>query len=1029
MRKTYVNKGMDDANFNNPNTYVVKDSLGRTSEVEIFEKFGAKGNANAEPIRGTYMQDIEEYLVDVGEDLTVIEDNYVDKVNGIVADANKDVVIKASDIDTSTAGFTIQESLDDINATKQDITDNALETTNKTVVGAINELEDENTIQDSQIQSLNNKFEELTSSAVLESENSTTVAMPTTLTPINMFDNKVTKTGFNPVLLDYKGTDDNNIVFKAVGDYVITFNLEARHTNASNTTITIEMYVDTVLYKTTSRTLTGDNGDAIGLNGSFTYTKLDDATPTNVYFQYKASQTNASSDYANVNVTLMAGAVVSIPNIDSDHVSVLNTGTKYDANTLSYALEDIGKKTINGKVFETGTAMSIDSFANRLTGYESGFTGARNVLLGSTGTNNNGLLIFDETDSYKIALDYDTVNEISMLELPNANIQTDSRVPNYGQVKAYSDRVTVNGNAQNADGDITTPIGGATSIDLWEEIPTTYTDINLFIKDTIDKYIAKYGNKQNIDIKMQIGDTSLVSSINDKIGESGAFVIPSTTRYDLHIETMLNSTSLQSSFNILTRVTFYEILPTGSNKFWSAYFDFDNTSGGIDVDTFTNEKGESGDAYTTLKEYQTMSIVNAGKFVEKVNNLTGSIKINFIGDSLTRGYDIVNGTDETYTDDIGGTKTTKVVATSMPERVITKLNEIHSAITWSMVNSGWSGDTAPGSANRWILDKGEDLTFIMLGTNDDSGNVIAQEYTQGIETQIRRRLRFGSAVALIMPIPRLDREEQGIRMFRNILKSLANTYNLPLLDGQEMLSQVDYTGYSDNTHLNQDGYDVLGNKIVSSLIYAQLFNEYPKIYDGSFVNRGDNNFGVVSVGSLFASANYPTFKKDDADIGLTTDPRGFVAGLEPGEKYYLGAYVEEPGMLVIPQFYTSDGAYTGYVQLLNNTQGVESIDNAYNYLNDNTMLNQESNPFNMYPRHVAPIYSDDLNYYIDKVYCRTGLINNNVNQKTLLHCAGKGWYLFEVINSTNVSISLHGLDFIKANTYWAITSQPPVAFD
>lgn len=278
----YTKKGMRDPNYANPNRYVLSQVSG--SQYDIIPYKGAKGDTGAQPINETNMEDIEDALVEIDSDLAVVESDYV----------------KHAELNL-----------------KQDITDNDLNTDDKTVVGAINEIKAEgeyhDAIQDDAIAIVNNKINALPMNGSLKNIRTTNVGIPTTFTNINMFDTKQTVTNYQPASLDYKGAAEPHIiVMKTVGDYTFDFAVEASHTNGTDTSVIIEAWVNGSLYDTATRTLVGDVNQINGLVGFFTYSKGDADTPTEIYFRFRASQGNTGANKAMINTNLLGNSAETV---------------------------------------------------------------------------------------------------------------------------------------------------------------------------------------------------------------------------------------------------------------------------------------------------------------------------------------------------------------------------------------------------------------------------------------------------------------------------------------------------------------------------------------------------------------------------------------------------------------------------------------------------------------------------------------------------------------------------------------------
>lgn len=335
MGKRYTKKNLGDPNWSKPSNYKIKQN-DAIYDVEIVPNKGVKGDISVQPFNDQNAEDIENALVSLDDDLAFIEADYINNAE---------------------------------HALKQDVTDNDLSTTDKTVVGAINEVKSEgeyhDLLQDDAIAIVNNKINALPMNGSLKNIRTSLVGIPTTFTNIDMFNTKQTVTNYQPLSLDYKGAAEPHIILmKTIGDYTFDFAVEATHTNGTDTTIVLEAWVDGVLYDTATRTLVGGSNQINGVTGFFTYSKGTDTVPSEIYFRFRASQGNTSANKTLINTTLFGNSAEN-SFTDTDHVTGINLNEPtYNGQTTTFIINDLDAKTgqqtsdANGTTFSNGVALT-----------------------------------------------------------------------------------------------------------------------------------------------------------------------------------------------------------------------------------------------------------------------------------------------------------------------------------------------------------------------------------------------------------------------------------------------------------------------------------------------------------------------------------------------------------------------------------------------------------------------------------------------------------------------------------------------
>lgn len=226
---------------------------------------------------------------------------------------------------------------------------------------------------------------------------------------------------------------------------------------------------------------------------------------------------------------------------------------------------------------------------------------------------------------------------------------------------------------------------------------------------------------------------------------------------------------------------------------------------------------------------------NLNKLHSLANNKirkTKALTICCLGDSLTYGYDIYSS--DRLDGNVHGINGSTVDRASKqyPEEMQKFLRSSYGSDNITVINRGYSGDTAATAYDRWTVSSGADVTLIMLGTNDANSTwgtkVEVDVFIENYKKLVERELEWGSAVIVCLPPATADGNNTATDIYGKALISLANQYSLPVVDvrtfsdGYEK-STVDYGIYSDGTHFNGLGYEIIAARM-SAIFLGTLFN-------------------------------------------------------------------------------------------------------------------------------------------------------------------------------------------------------------
>lgn len=211
-----------------------------------------------------------------------------------------------------------------------------------------------------------------------------------------------------------------------------------------------------------------------------------------------------------------------------------------------------------------------------------------------------------------------------------------------------------------------------------------------------------------------------------------------------------------------------------------------------------------------------------GDFMRKLRTGT-AVTICAMGDSTTYGYDVISADRVAASTEItpnGGAHTYTRSPVPYPAAMQTNLEEVFGAGKVTVINRGFSGDTATSAFNRWITTSGAGLTIISLGINDANNGATVQTYIESYEKLILREINdYGSAVVILTPFKQPNPSpSRTMDAFRAAVLPLANKYGVPVIDAEPWLAGYSNDVFSDSTHMNTKGNGILGARAASLFI-------------------------------------------------------------------------------------------------------------------------------------------------------------------------------------------------------------------
>ncbi len=231
-----------------------------------------------------------------------------------------------------------------------------------------------------------------------------------------------------------------------------------------------------------------------------------------------------------------------------------------------------------------------------------------------------------------------------------------------------------------------------------------------------------------------------------------------------------------------------------------------------------------------------------------------AITIVCVGDSITAGYD-VNSPDKIPATN-GDWATHAPI--QYPMQVETQLNFFTSS-TATVINRGYSGDTAKSCFNRWTTNPNSSVAHIMLGINDSLGSNGAtfEEYCEYMELLIRRYIDWGCGVVLHTATAiRFNNGNEPSGYFTEFIRSIAKSYNCPIFESEGVHQYRIGTSFqSDGTHFNKTGYALYGDAVTAFILSGgwrgnnRLINSLTSIQAG----RSTEGIGFFSKGASLAT--------------------------------------------------------------------------------------------------------------------------------------------------------------------------------
>lgn len=291
----------------------------------------------------------------------------------------------------------------------------------------------------------------------------------------------------------------------------------------------------------------------------------------------------------------------------------------------------------------------------------------------------------------------------------------------------------------------------------------------------------------------------------------------------------------------------------------------------LDNGNTVQDLSDNFDALEELTSYATNNAKNLGDAWIKLS-LGAPVTIACIGDSMTAGYD-VNSPDIVPPDN-GDHVTHAAIQYPMA------LGNILSSITGAnhtIINRGYSGDTAKTGYDRYPQQISGDVAHIMFGINDSqfAFGATFPQYMEYMELLIQRYIAWGFGVVIHTPTAQtFNVLDKPARKWAAGIRRLAELYSCPVFDSAAIMQYTVFEGvYSDGTHFNSYGYQKYGDAVAAFCAAGGWVQNKKEISGNHYLSIG----GEEGVGFFAPNVNL-IFSEDGSSLRNTGSGGPMVSG-------------------------------------------------------------------------------------------------------------------------------------------------------
>lgn len=391
------------------------------------------------------------------------------------------------------------------------------------------------------------------------------------------------------------------------------------------------------------------------------------------------------------------------------------------------------------------------------------------------------------------------------------------------------------------------------------------------------------------------------------------------------------------------------------------------------------------------------------------------VSIGFYGDSMTYGYDTQSADKRPHsvTDNAGGVYTQTRASKTFPEAFKEIMDDVYGVGKVKIVERGIGGDYVSKALTRWLPKThpiGTDIAVMNYGINDSrlascpyAGNT--DEFLKYYRQLIEAELDNGTGIILMTPF-KVRTTDVRIQAFETAVINLAKEYEIPVIIGDEMASNMSYKWYSDATHWNGQGYKYVGTRIASCFIGDGILNPTRVSENTQLLTRRqlDGIWWDATNKEIYHSspATYPT--PDEA-----VDKGGLAIRIGVNSTVYYSFYAEKD-VWIVPFLGFNENNSRAVVRL---NFGLESPD----YTFDNFPMLGAAPDFDQ--RAITSInYTKDMPKTSSRIHVGSVL----VDELPCLRTVTKGWHTVS-ITAKDGSMGLGGLVFLDTSYFETIRNR------
>ncbi len=289
------------------------------------------------------------------------------------------------------------------------------------------------------------------------------------------------------------------------------------------------------------------------------------------------------------------------------------------------------------------------------------------------------------------------------------------------------------------------------------------------------------------------------------------------------------------------------------------------------ADTFVSADGRTWYRVNDDRDVAYLRLTNKKLLARAHYALTNALAFSLVcqGDSMTYGHDTTSG--DVLPPPEGHTETRAPI--QYPSRLATQLAEMTEAGV-TVLNRGYSGDTAKVSYQRWPTRPNVDVVILSLGINDSGGlhGATFPEYQLYMERLVQRYIRWGIGVVIMTPTEIQHNNSQRAHAdFGRYAAALGEAYGCPVIHAAEATSNcVAGEIYSDTIHFNKVGYAKLGDYVASAFLAGILSGNDRAVSSETFVHSvaGTPAVGFVHKGSIAPITTENAYIETDTALGI-----------------------------------------------------------------------------------------------------------------------------------------------------------------